>query len=236
MTQHPLRTRIATVGLAGLVLFAGSVGAYAANGGSLVLGHKNSATKTTTLKNKKGTALSLKSKAGTAPLKVSNNTLVTNLNADLVDGLDSTALQTKGYLYTLTANQATPVSFAFPGLPAGRYAVSYNLGAALSTGTAFQCFFIDSTTITGDLRFPMLATTGLPGNVYFSVSGELDTAAAPQPYRLVCSSNGGTITIPPPIGGGINLQSQVLFTPIDSLSATAATAGTFPKGAARSLN
>jgi hypothetical protein len=233
MTQYPLGTRIATVGLAGLLLLAGStLGSYAANGGSLVLGHKNTATKTTTLKNSKGTALSLKSKAGTAPFKISNSTKIANLNADLVDGLDSSALQTKGYFYTLTVDQATPVAWSFPGLPAGRYAVSYNVGAGL-TGTGFQCFFIDGNT-GGDIRLVASQTTGT-GSIYLSASGVLDTAAAPAPYRLLCITSSGTITVPPFPSPTVNFQSQVLFMPIDSLSTTPVAGGTFPKGTAESL-
>jgi hypothetical protein len=76
--------------IAALVIGSGS--AYAATGGTFVLGHNNSATKVTTLTNSKGTALKLRSKAGTAPLAVSSGTRVANLNSDRIDGLDSTAL------------------------------------------------------------------------------------------------------------------------------------------------
>src|SRR3954471_4505422 len=67
--------------------------ADAATGGSLVLGRQNTAGATTSLTNSRGTALSLTSKAGTPPLAVSSPTKVTRLNSDLLDGLDSTALQ-----------------------------------------------------------------------------------------------------------------------------------------------
>jgi hypothetical protein len=237
MTQHPFRTRIATVGLAGLLLLAGStLGSYAANGGPLVLGHKNSATKTTTLKNSKGTALSLKSKSGKAPFKVSNNTLVTKLNADLVDGLDSSALQSKGYLYTLTGSQAGPLAFSFPGLPAGRYAVSVSVTATLSAMTSLTVLFINGTT-SGDLRIPLVgSSTSAPGNAFLSGSGFIDTTAPSQaPYRIVLIPGTGTVSSPVTNVVGATTQSQVLFVPLDSLTTTAGTAGTFPKGAARTL-
>jgi hypothetical protein len=67
----------------------GSGSAYAASGGNLILGHKNKATKVTTLTNSKGTALNLGSKPGTAPFSVSSGTRVTNLNSDKLDGLSS---------------------------------------------------------------------------------------------------------------------------------------------------
>lgn len=64
--------------------------AYAATGGTFLLGKANSAGATTSLTNSAGTALSLNSKTGTAPLKVNHTTKVTNLNSDQLDGLDST--------------------------------------------------------------------------------------------------------------------------------------------------
>ncbi|HET6167158.1 MAG TPA: hypothetical protein VFE07_10045, partial [Marmoricola sp.] len=75
-----------------MTLVIGSGTAYAATGGKFILGKSNSAGKTSTLTNKHGTALSLNSKAGTPSLKVNRTTKVPNLNADLIDGLDSTKL------------------------------------------------------------------------------------------------------------------------------------------------
>jgi hypothetical protein len=60
--------------------------ASAATGGTFLLGKSNSATHLTTLTDKKGTALSLKSKKGAPPLKVNRSARVRNLNADLLDG------------------------------------------------------------------------------------------------------------------------------------------------------
>lgn len=70
--------------------------AYAATGGTFLLGKANSASTITTLSNSAGTALSLKSKAGTAPLAVNGTTKVTNLNADLLDGLNSSSFRRAG--------------------------------------------------------------------------------------------------------------------------------------------
>jgi hypothetical protein len=70
--------------------------AAAANGGSLTLGHSNSATKTTTLKDSKGTPLSLSGKKTSPPLKVNSSVKVKHLNADEVDGLSAGKLATSG--------------------------------------------------------------------------------------------------------------------------------------------
>lgn len=80
--------------LAVAVLLVGGTGiATAATGGSFILGRSNSASSRSGLTNTAGTPLSLTAKTGYPPLIVNSATKVAKLNADLVDGLDSTALQ-----------------------------------------------------------------------------------------------------------------------------------------------
>jgi hypothetical protein len=69
--------------------------AYAANGGSLLIGRINQGTALTTLSNPNGTALALNSKSGIPSLKVNRAAKVTNLNSDLIDNFDSTELALK---------------------------------------------------------------------------------------------------------------------------------------------
>ena len=64
--------------------------AYAATGGTFILGRANSATTTTTLTNSAGTPLSLAAKTGMAPLRVNSGIKVPSLNVDRLDNLDST--------------------------------------------------------------------------------------------------------------------------------------------------
>jgi hypothetical protein len=76
------------------LLIALSGGAYAATGGSLILGRGNSASSLTGVSNSKGVAFSFRSKTGSAPFTVNGNSVkVSSLNADKVDGLDSTQLR-----------------------------------------------------------------------------------------------------------------------------------------------
>jgi hypothetical protein len=76
------------------LVIALSGGAYAANGGSLILGRGNSASSLTGVSNSKGVAFSFRSKTGSAPFTVNGNSVkVSSLNADKVDGLDSTQLR-----------------------------------------------------------------------------------------------------------------------------------------------
>ena len=60
----------------------------------MLLGHINKATSNTVISNSKGTALVLAGKKGIAPFGVNGNKVkVPSLNADQLDGLDSTQLQ-----------------------------------------------------------------------------------------------------------------------------------------------
>ncbi len=83
-------TTFAMGAIVALVLGTGT--AYAATGGKFILGRANAASSTTTLSNSTGTALTLNSKAGQPSLRVNRNTKVPNLNADLLDGVDSGSL------------------------------------------------------------------------------------------------------------------------------------------------
>ena len=65
--------------------------AYAATGGTFLLGKSNSATAVTTLTNSTGTALSLRSHSGDPALKVSNSVRIPSLNASLLGGKASSA-------------------------------------------------------------------------------------------------------------------------------------------------
>ena len=123
-------SRIVAVLLAAVVLIGGAnLVAYAANGKPLLLGKSNTATKKTIVKNNgSGPALRLKTKPGQAPLQVNRSEKVNKLNADLVDGKNAADLETQGYRYELTSTAAGAFhQISFPGLPAGRYLVAYNI-------------------------------------------------------------------------------------------------------------
>ena len=92
---------------AALTIGVGGVG-YAATGGNFILGQANSASTTSSLHNPYGTALSLTSNAGTPALRVSNAVKVGNLNADLLDGLNSTAFAKAGSVVRVSAPTHTP--------------------------------------------------------------------------------------------------------------------------------
>ena len=145
-----LRSSLAVLGAATLLVGGIQLVATAATGGPLLLGKSNTANKTTKLKttgNK--AALALKSKSGKAPLKVSNSTLIKKLNADLLDGASASTLDPAVTNFSggpdngvITSGQALFTTT----LPAGTYEMSLN-GLYSHTGpdaTYFiQCLALD---------------------------------------------------------------------------------------------
>jgi hypothetical protein len=103
------RALVAGSVIAGAALTIGISGVgYAATGGNFILGKPNTAGAVTKLTSPTGTALSLTSPAGTPSLRVSSNSHVPSLNADLVDGLDSSAFQRSGTVVRRSTATHTP--------------------------------------------------------------------------------------------------------------------------------
>lgn len=206
-------SRILTILLAAaLVAFGANLAAYAANGGALLIGKSNTATKTTKLKNSKGTALQLKSKKGKAPLKVNSSTTVKKLSADLLDGQDSTALRNKSFVYTLSGSStSTDTAWALPGLPPGKYLASYSMALTFTGPPSFiACYFAPAS---GSIARWTAIQVGVPDTLSFlSGSGYIDTTA--DPFVLGCeTSGGGTMTSSvPPLG-----PSKVVLTRVDDV-------------------
>jgi hypothetical protein len=145
-------------GIGALVLTVGGLGiATAANGGSLVLGHHNTATKTTTLKDKHGTPLSLVGKKSKPPLKVNSSKQVSHLNASLLGGSSAAQLATHGSA-ALTGTAAdvatteTPVLVvATSTLHKGTYYI--NASALLDSTDGGFCYIGTGTDFTGALQY-----------------------------------------------------------------------------------
>jgi hypothetical protein len=89
MPARLTRTGAATGIVLALALATGT--GYAANGGGLVLGKKNKATKSTVIQNKKTVPLKLKAKKRKPALKVNTKAKIKKLNADFLDGVSSEA-------------------------------------------------------------------------------------------------------------------------------------------------
>lgn len=80
--------------MAALVITGGGAAAYAANGGTVIIGKTNVGTKKTVFSSGKS-PVGFVSRTG-APFTVNNSRKVAGLNADRLDGLDSTSFQRAG--------------------------------------------------------------------------------------------------------------------------------------------
>jgi hypothetical protein len=149
--------------------------AYAATGGNFILGRANTANKTTALTGSptSGAALSVtNSTAGLAaaafhssstaqPFTVSSATKVTNLNADLLDGFDSSALQKTSDLVRMDS----VVNFGSTA--------SWNIGPYITVYA--QC-----TGSAGNSSFTQLLLNNTPGAGQWT-SGEITSVGATNP-------------------------------------------------------
>jgi hypothetical protein len=209
-----MRKRIISVVLAALLLTVGvDMASYAAGGKSLLLGHKNTAKKTTKLKNSgNGPALALKNKAAFPPLSVSSSTKVTKLNADLLDGIDSAALKSVGYRYSLPATSGlSSFSIRLPGLPPGIYDAKFAVIAQLGAiGDHVSCFF----RVGGGGDAQALAYGGTFANYSSSTGGTILDVRSTAPI-LECFGD-SAMTVDPPGG-----KSSISFTRLDSVNSGA---------------
>ena len=91
MAWNRQATLLISIGAGLALVTANGTAAGAATGGNFILGKANTETTQATLTNSKGIALKLAAPAGTAPLKVSNSTLVAGLNAQYLSGMTAPA-------------------------------------------------------------------------------------------------------------------------------------------------
>jgi hypothetical protein len=207
------RNGIVIGAIGALALTVGSLGvATAANGGSLVLGHKNTATKTTTLTDKKGTPLSLVGKTSKPPLTVNSSKQVSKLNASLLDGKSASAIATAGAAVAeavggtagvgvhenatggseaISASQATTTLIASLGsLPAGTYFMQSSTETNES-GTAGTFCYIGTTENPSDGFNYGQAASSTAGFATESVSTTV-TLTTPTTVGSYCFTDGST--------------------------------------------
>lgn len=115
---------------------------FAATGSSLILGHGNSANKITGLsRTTSGPALNLHtSTTSSAPFSTNATGKVANLNADRLDGLNSTAMVNKTYVFekAISESSVSQISVNLPTMPAGDYMITLDAWFyAPSTGDVF---------------------------------------------------------------------------------------------------
>ncbi len=129
-------------GLVGAVVGVSLLGgaAYAATGGSFLLGRANVETTTATLTNTRGTPLSLVAKAGTPALKVSNAVKIPNLNADRLNGrLEAQFSLAAGQFASLSSSTSAAFDFNNDGTDDSQVAfATCPTGTVLVSGGADQ--------------------------------------------------------------------------------------------------
>lgn len=212
-----LRSTVPALALAGLLVLAVNPAGVSAAAKNLVLGRSNSESRTTTLTNTgKGPALSLRAKPGKAALKVSSTAKVARLNADLVDGVDASALGTSATVYTMPLGApTTSIGYLIP-LDPGHYQVSYSAALQGATNGVVDCWLQEALSegipsVIGESRFIAgasyagLTGTGLVeqvvgGSVTFNCyAAKAFTTAINQPIQIVVTpittfSDGGVVS------------------------------------------
>ena len=125
------KRRILPVVLAAVLLIAGiNATAYAATGGKFRLGFVNKAGRPSTLVNTgSGPALNLRSSASSPSLTVTSSKKVANLNADTVDGIDSST-----FAGPLVWHNLTPAEGWYGGCVSGPPAYAVRLGVVYLRG------------------------------------------------------------------------------------------------------
>jgi hypothetical protein len=207
-------------GLIGAVVGVSLLGgvAYAATGGTFLLGRSNSATATTTLSDSKGTPLSLSAKAGFAPLKVNSATKVVNLNVDKIDNLDSTAfLRTTG----TAANSAK-----LAGKAETAFALSTGQFASIVSTTAAVPF--DNS---GDqVNDSMIVGVTCPAGTFLVSGGFVQSTAAPVIASLAVGGN-SWVVVTDGLGGNPG-ATAVCYNPRGAVTGGTPTANSVTAGAA----
>jgi hypothetical protein len=198
-----MRKSLSTIAAAAVVitfvLVAGATAVAKGKATPLLVGHANKAKKTTTLTNKKaGAALALNSMPGSPPLAVNSSTKVSNLNADTVDGFDSSTLvnaTTKQYVFASTANQGSGGVYLVDQLAPGSYLVTFRASILPgSSPTQTQCQLRLGTARYAGQMVPFT-------NLYAALlsGADLITTATPAPLQVSCDINGGTFTFFEPL-------------------------------------
>ncbi|MCW2759145.1 MAG: hypothetical protein JWO46_2891 [Nocardioidaceae bacterium] len=182
-----LTSALAVIGAVVLLLVAGNTAAYAAGGHGFSLGHNNKTKKQTTLtRTRPGPTLALNATAGSPPLAVNSAVKVGNLNADSVDGLDSSQLQTHSYVFSSTVSSKTTATIN-TAVPTGSYLVSYSTFFSYPTTSAqgVECYMSDGASLTA---ITALATPAASPFVPSLSGSGFITKTPTNALKLVCYS------------------------------------------------
>jgi hypothetical protein len=200
--MQKLKTFLTVIGAVTVLVLAANTAVYAATGGKFILGQTNKANKASTLKRTtSGSALNLTTKSSTnSPMTVNGTGKVTNLNADKLDGHDSSFFASGGYSTGFTS----PVVMTSAGeshllmslaVPAGRYVVISRLQGETGNDGGGNNFRYDCTLAgAGDTIEDPVYRVGMTNDIenYLTYQGAYSGAG---PITLTCrSANTHTLT------------------------------------------
>jgi len=210
-----LKTVLTVLGAVTVLVLAGNTIVLAATGNALLLGKSNSADNITAVtRTTAGSALKLQTTSTSPPLTVNGKGKVANLNADKVDGLDSTLLHNRSYVfYGKQFVDKNSVEFKL-ALPSGAYNVSYSIFTNGVAEGGIQCYIAQEGF---DDRY--LAYSSMVHNIAggwdpsFTGSG-LVIKKSTNSVALQCNTAGaGTFD-----SGGIEVPIQIVATPTNIVS------------------
>ncbi|MFL6109677.1 MAG: hypothetical protein ACJ716_03525 [Marmoricola sp.] len=193
-----LKTSLTLLGAVTVLVLAGNSVVLATTGHSLLLGKSNSADATTSItRTTSGSVLKLQSKSSTnSPLTVNGKGKVTNLNADTVDGIDSSKLGTRVLRWVYTGAIGSSANFTLTGLPKGTYLINYETFATpgqVPDGSSADCYLVSDPT-TGSNRYSG-ESTGQKTPYGTAVNGTgLVTKNSTDTVQLVCRISNAAAT------------------------------------------
>lgn len=221
--KRRLTTALTVIGAVTVLVLAANTVALATTGHALLTGKINKASKLTTLsRTTPGTALQVRTKSSAnAPFAVNGKGKVANLNADQLDGLDSTRLATTTTVYSSSDSATSRTNLAnnkwkFPVSP-GDYTFTYSVGitpssppatVSCSMGSTGANYGFESTYVNG--------STGSAGGL--SASATVHFAAA-DTVTFFCKTTSPSFTL------AEELPLQITVTPITHAVLKAAVPG-----------
>lgn len=220
------RRVLAVVAAAALMLVGVDAIAYSATGGSVILGKVNKAGAPTTIRNTgTGPAMSFLTRATAPPFAVSSTSRVRRLNADMVDGWNSSELISQAFVLTdddtTTVHTSPGVVYSLEQLQAGRYLVTWQaeLSATETSDRVFCGLAPPDLTdlLVGDLR------NGLGGSMPSLMTGAAVVDFDPATMVFLCGTSAASLRLVSPL--------TVAFQPIalaQDLELTPRPAGAFP--------
>jgi hypothetical protein len=212
-----LKTTLAVLGAVTILVLAGNTIAMATTGHALLLGKVNTANKATTVKRTTpGPAVQVLTKSSSyPPFAVNGKGRVANLNTDLVDGLDSSALLNHTYTFHGNPTATAPQSgfhHKTGTVPAGYYLASvsgFMYAPKSGTPAAIDCQLLSNgaTNYSIEEHFVLdAANTSSSGYYTLAISGLLRLSAA-GPVFFSCTGPVGSYSFYPEDPLVVNLSS-----------------------------